>query len=561
MKPAHLQIIKSPNLQINMQYGDFYYPIPVNEPVLNYAPGSAEKKRLKAALKELKATKTDVPMYIGGDEVRTGNTIAIRPPHEHKHVLGQFHTGDASHVKKAINAALKVKDRWANMSWENRANIFLKAADLLAGKYRPYINGTTMLGQSKNAFQAEIDSACELIDFLRFNVHFLSDIYRQQPISGPGIYNRLEYRPLEGFVFALTPFNFTAIGGNLPTSAAMCGNVVVWKCANTQVYSAQMFMRILKEAGLPDGVINLVFIDGPTIGEVVFNHPEFAGLHFTGSTGVFNKMWETIGKNTPIYKSYPRIVGETGGKDFVMVHKSADVDAVVTALARGAFEYQGQKCSAASRAYLPSNLAAEIKKKLIEVIKTMKMGTVENFTNFVNAVIDEKSFDKLEGYIKNVRKRDSGAKLWVGGKCDKTEGYYIEPTIIEAATPNYITMCDELFGPVLTVYIYDENKYEETLKIVDQTSPYALTGAVIAQDRFAVELAVNKLRNSAGNFYINDKPTGAVVGQQPFGGARASGTNDKAGSQLNLYRWLSARTIKETFVPPVDYRYPFMEEA
>jgi 1-pyrroline-5-carboxylate dehydrogenase len=544
-----------------MQYGDFYYPIPVNEPVLNYAPGSAEKKKLKAALKELKATKTDVPMYIGGDEVRTGKTIDIRPPHEHKHVLGQFHVGDASHVKKAINAALKVKDKWANMSWENRANIFLKAADLLAGKYRPYINGTTMLGQSKSAYQAEIDSACELIDFLRFNVHFLSDIYRQQPISSPGIYNRLEYRPLEGFVFALTPFNFTAIGGNLPTSAAMCGNVVVWKCANTQVYSAQMFMRILKEAGLPDGVINLVFIDGPTIGEVVFNHPEFAGLHFTGSTGVFNKMWETIGKNTPIYKSYPRIVGETGGKDFVMVHKSADVDAVVTALARGAFEYQGQKCSAASRAYLPSNIAAEIKKKLVEVIKTMKMGTVENFTNFVNAVIDEKSFDKLEGYIKNVRKRDSGAKLWVGGKCDKTEGYYIEPTIIEAATPNYITMCDELFGPVLTVYIYDENKYEETLKIVDQTSPYALTGAVIAQDRFAVELAVNKLRNSAGNFYINDKPTGAVVGQQPFGGARASGTNDKAGSQLNLYRWLSARTIKETFVPPVDYRYPFMEEA
>lgn len=544
-----------------MQYGDFYYPIPVNEPVLSYAKGSREKLALKAALKELKATKTDVPMYIGGDEVRTGNTIDIRPPHEHKHVLGQFHVGDASHVKKAINAALKVKDRWANMSWENRANIFLKAADLLAGKYRPYINGTTMLGQSKNAYQAEIDSACELIDFLRFNVHFLSDIYRQQPISSPGIYNRLEYRPLEGFVFALTPFNFTAIGGNLPASAAMCGNVVVWKCANTQVYSAQMFMRILKEAGLPDGVINLVFIDGPTIGDVIFNHPDFAGLHFTGSTGVFNKMWETIGKNTPIYKSYPRIVGETGGKDFVMVHKSADVDAVVTALARGAFEYQGQKCSAASRAYLPSNLAGEIKRKLIDAIKTMKMGTVENFTNFVNAVIDEKSFDKLENYIKNVRKRDSGAKLWVGGKCDKTEGYYIEPTIIEAASPNYVTMCEELFGPVLTVYIYDENKYEETLKIVDQTSPYALTGAVIAQDRFAVELAVNKLRNSAGNFYINDKPTGAVVGQQPFGGARASGTNDKAGSQLNLYRWLSARTIKETFVPPTDYRYPFMEEA
>jgi 1-pyrroline-5-carboxylate dehydrogenase len=544
-----------------MQYGSFYYPTPTNEPVLSYGKGSKEKLALKAAIKELKASKIDVPMYIGADEVRTGKTLDIRPPHEHKHLLGQFHVGDASHVKKAIAAALKAKDKWANMSWENRANIFLKAADLLATKYRPYINATTMLGQSKNAMQAEIDASCELIDFLRFNVHFLSDIYTQQPISSPGIYNRLEYRPLEGFVFALSPFNFTAIGGNLPTSAAMCGNVVVWKCANTQVYSAQMFMKILKEAGLPDGVINLVFIDGPTIGEVIFNHAEFAGLHFTGSTGVFNKMWETIGKNTPIYKSYPRIVGETGGKDFVIAHKSANVDAVVTALARGAFEYQGQKCSAASRAYIPSNMAAEVKKKLVAMINTMKMGTVENFTNFVNAVIDEKSFDKLEGYIKNVRKRDSGAKIWVGGKCDKTVGYFIEPTVIEASNPQYVTMCEELFGPVLTVYIYDENKYEETLKLVDGTSAYALTGAVLAQDRYAVELAVNKLRNSAGNFYINDKPTGAVVGQQPFGGARASGTNDKAGSMLNLYRWLSARTIKETFVPPVDYGYTFMEEA
>ncbi|MEO5942552.1 MAG: L-glutamate gamma-semialdehyde dehydrogenase [Ferruginibacter sp.] len=543
-----------------MQYGDFYYPMPINEPVLNYAPGSKEKLALKAALKELKANKIDVPMYIGAEEVRTGNTMEIRPPHEHKHVLGQFHVGEAKHVTKAINAALKIKDKWANMSWENRANIFLKAADLLATKYRPYINGTTMLGQSKNAYQAEIDAACELIDFLRFNVHFLSDIYRQQPISGLGIYNRLEYRPLEGFVFALTPFNFTAIGGNLPTSAAMCGNVVIWKCANTQVYSAQMFMRILKEAGLPDGVINLVFIDGPTIGEVVFNHPDFAGLHFTGSTGVFNNMWATIGKNMSGYKTYPRIVGETGGKDFVVAHKSADVDVVVTALARGAFEYQGQKCSAASRAYIPSNMAAEVKKKLVEKVKTMKMGTVEDFTNFINAVIDEKSFNKLEGYIKNSRKRDSGAKIWVGGKCDKADGYFIEPTIIEASDPNYVTMCDELFGPVLTVYVYDENKFEETLKLVDSTSPYALTGAVIAQDRFAVELATNKLRNSAGNFYINDKPTGAVVGQQPFGGARASGTNDKAGSQLNLYRWLSARTIKETFNPPTDFGYPFMAE-
>jgi len=544
-----------------MQYGSFYYPLPINEPVLNYAKGSKEKLALKAALKEFKSTKIDVPMYIGADEVRTGKTVTIRPPHEHKHVLGQYHIGDASHVKKAIAAALKAKDKWANMSWENRANIFLKAADLLATKYRPHINATTMLGQSKNAMQAEIDASCELIDFLRFNVHFLSDIYQKQPISSPGIQNRLEYRPLEGFVFALTPFNFTAIGGNLPTSAAMCGNVVVWKCANTQVYSAQMFMKILKEAGLPDGVINLVFIDGLTIGDVIFNHPEFVGLHFTGSTGVFNKMWETIGKNTPIYKSYPRIVGETGGKDFVIAHKSANVDAVVTALARGAFEYQGQKCSAASRAYIPSNMAAEVKKKLVETVKTMKMGTVENFTNFINAVIDEKSFDKLEGYIKNVRKKDSGAKIWVGGKCDKTKGYFIEPTIIEATDPYYVTMCEELFGPLLTIYIYDENKYEETLKLVDSTSPYALTGAVLAQDRYAVELAVNKLRNSAGNFYINDKPTGAVVGQQPFGGARASGTNDKAGSQLNLYRWLSARTIKETFVPVIDYRYSFMEEA
>lgn len=543
-----------------MNHGNFYYPIPANEPVLSYAPGSPEKIALKKALKELKSYQVDVPMFIGAEEVKTGKTIEIRPPHELKHLLGKFHVGDASHVKKAINAALKAKDKWANMSWENRANIFLKAADLLATKYRPYINGTTMLGQSKNAFQAEIDAVCELIDFLRFNVHFLSEIYRQQPISGPGIYNRMEYRPLEGFVFALTPFNFTAIGGNLPTSAAMCGNVVIWKCANTQVYSAQMFMRVLQEAGLPPGVINLVFVDGPTIGEVCFNHPDFAGIHFTGSTGVFNYMWETIGKNMGMYKSYPRIVGETGGKDFVIAHKSADPDVVVTALARGAFEYQGQKCSAASRAYLPSNLAAEIKKKLVAEIKTMKMGPVDDFTNFINAVIDEKSFDKLERYIKNARKRNSGAKVIVGGKCDKTQGYFIEPTIIEASDPQYVTMCDELFGPVLTIYVYDENKFEDALRLVDSTSSYALTGAVIAKDRYAIELATNRLRNSAGNFYINDKPTGAVVGQQPFGGARASGTNDKAGSILNLYRWLSARTIKETFVSATDYRYPFMNE-
>ena len=543
-----------------MNLGYFNYPMPANEPVLSYAPGSAEKKRLKEVLAELKATKVDVPMYIGADEVRTGKKLPLNPPHEHKHVLGHYHEGDASHVKKAIAAALKAKDKWVAMSWENRANIFIKAADLLATKYRPYINGTTMLGQSKNCYQAEIDAACELIDFLRFNVHFLSEIYRQQPISGTGMHNRLEYRPLEGFVLAVTPFNFTAIGGNLPTSAAMCGNVVVWKCAHTQIYSAQMIMRILKEAGLPDGVINLIFVDGPTMGDICFNHPDFAGIHFTGSTGVFNYMWKTIGANASIYKSYPRIVGETGGKDFVIAHKSADPDVVVAALARGAFEYQGQKCSAASRAYIPSNLYPAIKKKLVAELKSMKMGTVEDFTNFINAVIDEKSFDKLESYIKGTRKKGSNAKVIVGGGCDKTTGYFIEPTVIETTDPTYITMCEELFGPVLTLYVYDENKFEDALKLVDTTSPYALTGAVIAQDRYAVELATNRLRNSAGNFYINDKPTGAVVGQQPFGGARASGTNDKAGSMLNLYRWLSARTIKETLTPVTDYRYPFLGE-
>jgi len=543
-----------------MQYGDFYYPMPVNEPVLNYAPGSKEKLALKKVLKELKSEKVDVPMYIGAEEIRTGNKKEIRPPHEIKHLLGTYHEGDASHVKKAIAAALKAKEKWAGLSWENRANIFLKAADLLATKYRPYIVGSTMLGQSKNPYQAEIDAACELIDFLRFNVHFLSEIYRQQPISGAGMNNRVEYRPLEGFVLAITPFNFTAIGGNLPTSAAMCGNVVVWKCAHTQVYSAQVFMKILNEAGLPDGVINLVFVDGPVLGEICFSHPDFAGVHFTGSTGVFNYMWKTIGANAGIYKSYPRIVGETGGKDFVIAHKSANPDVVVAALARGAFEYQGQKCSAASRAYIPSNLAAAIKKRLVAELKTMKMGTTEDFTNFINAVIDEKSFDKLEGYIKATRKKDSNAKIIAGGKCDKSKGYFIEPTVIETTDPFYVTMCEELFGPVLTLYVYDENKFEETLKLVDTTSPYALTGAIIAQDRYAVELATDRLRNSAGNFYINDKPTGAVVGQQPFGGARASGTNDKAGSMLNLYRWLSARTIKETFTPVTDYRYPFMLE-
>ncbi len=542
-----------------MNIGSFYYPLPPNEPVLSYAPGTPERELLKKSLKNLKSKKMDIPMYIGNEEVFTDKKIVIRPPHEISHVLGTYSEGDASHVEKAIKAALAAKENWANLSWENRANIFLKAADLLATKFRADICATTMLAQSKNPFQAEIDAACELIDFLRFNVHFLSEIYKQQPISSTGINNRMEYRPLEGFVLAITPFNFTSIAGNLPTAPAICGNVVVWKCANTEIYSAQMIMKILKEAGLPDGVINLVFVDGPILGDVCFNHRDFAGVHFTGSTGVFNTIWKHIGENTKIYKSYPRIVGETGGKDYVIAHKSANVDVLVTALCRGAFEYQGQKCSAVSRAYIPSNIAEEVKKKMAAEIKTMKMGPVEDFSNFINAVIDEKSFDKLEAYIKGAKK-DKSAKVIIGGNCDKKKGYFIEPTVIEVTDPKYTTMCNELFGPVLTIYVYDENKFEKTLELVDSTSPYALTGSVIAQDRFAVELATKKLTNSAGNFYINDKPTGAVVGQQPFGGARGSGTNDKAGSILNLYRWVSARTIKETFNPPTDYRYSFLKE-
>lgn len=543
-----------------MSLGTFSYPMPVNEPVLQYAPGSPEKATLKKVLAELKKKEADIPMYIGGKSIRTGQKISIHPPHERNHVLGYFHAGEEKHVQQAIDAALKAKESWAAMSWENRAGIFLKAADLLATKYRPYINGTTMLGQSKNAFQAEIDSACELIDFLRFNVHYLSEIYKQQPISSTGMHNRLEWRPLEGFVLAVTPFNFTAIGGNLPTSAAMCGNTVVWKPANTQVYSAQMFMRVLQEAGLPDGVINLIYVDGPVLGKVCFSHRDFAGVHFTGSTGVFNQMWATIGANMANYRSYPRIVGETGGKDFVLAHRSADPDVVATALARGAFEFQGQKCSAASRAYLPSNIAEAVQKKLVDQISSMKMGSVEDFSNFINAVIDEKSFDKLKKYIDRAKK-DRKVKIIAGGNCDKRKGFFIEPTVLLTTDPKYITMCEELFGPVLTLYVYPADQFEKAIQLVDTTSPYALTGAIISRDREAIELATTKLRNAAGNFYINDKPTGAVVGQQPFGGARASGTNDKAGSMLNLYRWLSARTIKETFNPPTDYRYPFLQEA
>lgn len=541
-----------------MNTGHYNLPLPANEAILHYAPDSAEKLRLKEVLLELKSTQVDVPMFIGSKEVRTNNKIAIRPPHERKHILGYFHAGEAKHVKQAIDAALAAKQDWEAMPWESRAAIFLRAADLIATKYRPYMNGTTMLGQSKTVFQAEIDSACEIIDFLRFNVHFLSEIYKQQPISSPGMHNRLEYRPLEGFVLAITPFNFTAIGGNLPASAALCGNTVVWKAANTQIYSAQMFMRILKEAGLPDGVINLIYVDGPTLGQVCFSHRDFAGVHFTGSTGVFNQMWKSIGENISKYKSYPRIVGETGGKDFVMVHRSADPDVVATALLRGAFEFQGQKCSAASRAYIPSNLASQVKRKLIAGVKSFKMGSVEDFTNFITAVIDEKSFNNIKSYIDKA-KRSSKASILVGGNCDKSKGYFVEPTVIETSDPKFVTMCEEIFGPVLTIYVYPERKFEETLELLDQTSPYALTGSIISQDRASIDLATEKLRNAAGNFYINDKPTGAVVGQQPFGGARASGTNDKAGSMINLYRWLSARTVKETFTPPTDYRYPFMQ--
>ena len=543
-----------------MQFGTFNYPSPINEPVLNYAPGSAEKLALKKALASLKKKTLDIPMYINGKAVRTGKKISIHPPHEIKHVLGHFHMGNKGHVEQAIQTALKVRTAWSNMSWEARAHIFLKAADLLATKYRFEMNAATMLGQSKNAYQAEIDAACELIDFLRFNVHFLSEIYKQQPVSAPGIHNRMEWRGLEGFVLAVTPFNFTAIGANLPSSAAMCGNVVVWKPSDAQIYSAQLFMRILKEAGLPDGVINMVYVDGPVLGNVCFKHPDFAGVHFTGSTGVFNNMWKQIGENIGNYKTYPRIVGETGGKDFVMVHPSADVDTVVAALARGAFEYQGQKCSAASRAYIPSNIAAAVKEKLVKAVQSMKVGTVEDFSNFVNAVINEKSFDKIASYISKAKK-DKKAKILVGGNSSKKLGYFVEPTVIETSDPKYLTMCEEIFGPVLTIYTYPAAKFDKTLDLVNGTSKYALTGSIISQDRAAIELATEKLRHAAGNFYINDKPTGAVVGQQPFGGARASGTNDKAGSMLNLYRWLSARTIKETFNPPTDYKYPFLNEA
>jgi 1-pyrroline-5-carboxylate dehydrogenase len=498
-------------------------------------------------------------MYIGGKPITSGKLGAMSPPHEHHHVLGHFHKGDASHVNNAIDAALQSKSNWELYTWEERAAIFLKAAELLAGPYRAKINAATMLCQSKNVYQAEIDSACELIDFLRFNVQYMTELYQDQPFSPKATWNRVEYRPLEGFVFAITPFNFTAIAGNLPTSAALMGNTVVWKPANTQIYSANVIMEVLMEAGLPAGVINLIYTPGPLTGDIIFKHPDFAGVHFTGSTGVFQGMWKAIGQNIAGYKSYPRIVGETGGKDFVMVHPSADVEIVATALSRGAFEYQGQKCSAASRAYIPSNLWPAVKERVLGDLATFKMGTTEDFSNFINAVIDEKAFDTITSYIEEAKKT-SDVEIIAGGHYDNKEGYFIEPTIIVTKNPSYRTMCEEIFGPVLTVYVYDESQFEETLDIVNNTSVYSLTGSIIAQDRAAVRMASHKLRNAAGNFYINDKPTGAVVGQQPFGGARASGTNDKAGSALNLLRWVSARTIKENLLPPKDYRYPFLEE-
>lgn len=540
--------------------GFFKVPVPINEPILTYAPGTTHRTELKTAIETARKQVLDIPMYIGGKEVRTGKTIAICPPHDHQHKLADFHVGDATHVEMAIEAALAAKANWENLPWEQRAAIFLKAAELIAGPYRAKLNAATMLGQSKNAFQAEIDSACEIIDFLRFNVYFMSQIYAEQPQSAKGIWNRIEYRPLEGFVYALTPFNFTAIAGNLPSSAAMMGNVVVWKPSNTQVYSANVLMEIFKMAGVPDGVINLIYPSGPVAGEVIFKHPDFAGIHFTGSTGVFQDIWKTIGNNIHRFKTYPRIVGETGGKDFIVMHPSALVQESVVAIARGAFEYQGQKCSAASRLYVPSNLWPAVKEKLVATMATFKMGPTEDFSNFVNAVIDEKSFDKLASYIDQA-KADAHCEIIAGGGYDKSKGWFIEPTVIVANDPFYQTMCEELFGPVLTVYVYPENEFEKTLDIVDRTSNYALTGSIISQDRYAIELATKKLKNAAGNFYINDKPTGAVVGQQPFGGARGSGTNDKAGAMINLLRWTSLRTIKETFVPPTDYRYDFMNEA
>ncbi len=540
-----------------MSLGIFKVPHPVNEPVKGYAPGSPERASLSAKVKEMAGQKIEIPLIIGGKEIRTGKMGKAVMPHEHGHVLADVHLGGEAEVKLAVEAAAKAKAEWAAMPWEARVSIFLKMADLLAGPYRDTLNAATMLGQSKTCHQAEIDSACELADFYRFNSYYYEQILREQPESLPGMWNRLEHRPLEGFVFAVTPFNFTSIAGNLPTAPALVGNTVVWKPASTSLYSAHFLMKLWKEAGLPDGVINMVPGSGASIGNPVLANPQLAGIHFTGSTSVFNGMWRTVGQNLESYKGYPRLVGETGGKDFIVAHPSADPVALTVAIVRGAFEYQGQKCSAASRAYVPSNLWPKVKEMLVPMVEGLKMGDIQDFSNFMGAVIDANSFRDQKNAIDEA-KASNDASILVGGQYDDSKGYFVRPTVIQAKTPGYRTMCDELFGPVMTLHVYDETKWEETLDLVDTTSPYALTGAVFAQDRYAVQQAIAHLRNCAGNFYVNDKPTGAVVGQQPFGGARASGTNDKAGSMLNLLRWISARTIKETFVPATDYRYPYM---
>jgi len=542
-----------------MLKGFFNVPKAVNEPVKSYAPNSPEKAAVLAAYKQMWNAKIDVPLYIGNEEIRTGNTKNMTAPHDHKHIVGTYHLAEKSHIEKAIANCLDARTKWANMAWEQRAAIFLKAAELIAGPYRARINAATMIAQSKNIFQAEIDASCELIDFLRFNVEFMTQIYSDQPKSNSDMWNRLEYRPLEGFVYAITPFNFTAIAGNLPASAAMMGNVVIWKPSDSQVFSAKIIIDVFKEAGVPDGVINVVFGDALMITDTVIASPDFAGIHFTGSTHVFKDIWAKIGANIHNYKAYPRIVGETGGKDFVVAHPSANVKQVSTGIVRGAFEFQGQKCSAASRVYLPKSLWPAIKEQLITDVKSMKMGSPRDFSNFITAVIHEGSFDKLASYIDQAKK-DSDAEIIVGGNYDKSVGYFIEPTVIVTTNPKCTTMETELFGPIVTIYIYEDTEWHETLELVDQTSEYALTGAVFSQDRYAIEEATVALQNAAGNFYVNDKCTGAVVGQQPFGGARASGTNDKAGSPLNLLRWVSPRTIKEIFVSPESYKYPFMGE-
>jgi len=537
----------------------FQVPKALNEPYYTYAPGTTERKALKEALAEAKSKQIDIPMTINGEKITEGEKISIHPPHELSHTLGHYYKGGAEHVHQAIDAALAAKKEWEAMPWQDRAAIFLKAADLLSGPYRYKMNAATMLCQSKNPWQAEIEAAAELADFWRFGVEQMTEIYEIQPISPRGVWNRLEYRPLEGFIFAITPFNFTAIAGNLPSAPALLGNTVVWKPAESQVYASALIMEILEEAGLPKGVINLVVTDGPVAGDIIFQHADFAGLHFTGSTKVFQHLWTEIGKNITKYRTYPRIVGETGGKDFVIAHPSADVNRLVPALVRGAYEYQGQKCSAASRTYIPKSLWPTVKEKLLAQVATIKVGPVEDFENFVNAVIDENAFDKIANYI-DIAKESSESEVIVGGNYDKSKGYFIDPTVVLTTNPHHTLMEEEIFGPVLTIYVYEDEDFEATLDLVDNTSPYALTGAIFAKERGVIKHMSDRLRHAAGNFYINDKPTGAIVGQQPFGGARGSGTNDKAGAILNLFRWVSARTIKENFDAPTDYRYPFMDK-